>query len=173
MAQRWSDDEEAEGPAPARRRRFRRGVRRAADDAELTWDVDPALFVAPDLPSADVDLDDRSDIDEAIVAFEERYDAEELAAIEAGISASDYGDDEPVTGVSQWRRRSAIGAVLTGMALGLREVFDPEQERSIVIEVDDDGEPLDLPVDLFLDPDSPAGSLCIVHRDAGIRPPSV
>ncbi len=173
MAQPWNDDEEAEGPAPSRPRRPRRGVRREAGDADLTWDVDPTLFAAPGVGPDDVDLGDRSDIDEAIVAFEERYDAEELAAIEAGISASAYGDDEPVTRVSQWRRRSAIGAVLTGMALGLQEVFDPEQERSIVIEVDADGEPLDLPVDLFLDPDSPAGSLCIVHRDTGIRPPSV
>lgn len=101
--------------------------------------------------------------------FEDRYDPEELAVIEAGPSRP---VNEPVTRVSQWRRRSALGAVLTGFALGLQEVFDPEEERSIVIEVDDDGLPTDLPVQMFLDPDSPAGSLCIVHR-TGVKPPMV
>jgi hypothetical protein len=42
-----------------------------------------------------------------------------------------------------------------------------------VIEVDDDGEPLDLPVQMFLDPDSPAGSLCIVHASDNRKPPVV
>lgn len=106
----------------------------------------------------------------AEVAFEDMYDDEELAAIEAGPSRR--RPDEPVTRVSQWRRRSALGAVLTGLALGLQEVFDPEDERSIVIEVDDDGLPTDLPVRVFLDPDSPAGSLCIVRR-TGVKPPVV
>lgn len=102
--------------------------------------------------------------------FEDLYDPDELALIEAGPSRR--RPDEPVTRVSQWRRRSALGAVLTGLALGLQEVFDPEDERSIVIEVDDDGLPADLPVQVFLDPDSPAGSLCIVHR-TGMKPPVV
>lgn len=171
MDHRW--DDEHEGPAePSPRRRLRRGVRRQADDVDLTWDVDPDRFLA-EIAAADAaheDLDDRSDIDEVALPFEDRYDPDELAAIEE-FKAREAA--EPVTGVTGWRKRSAIGAVLTGMALGLREVFEPEDERSIVIEVDADGEPLDLPVDLFLDPDSPAGSLCIVHRDAGVRPPSV
>lgn len=65
-----------------------------------------------------------------------------------------------------------MGAVLTGMALGLQEVFDPEEERQIVIEVDDEGLPGDLPVQVMLDPDSPSGTLCIVHRE-GVKPPVV
>lgn len=101
--------------------------------------------------------------------FEEIYEPEVLAAIEAGPTPR---SDEPVTRVAQWRRRSALGAVMAGFALGLQEVFDPEDERSIVIEVDDDGLPTDLPFDLFLDPDSPAGSLCIVRR-ADVKPPVV
>jgi len=59
-----------------------------------------------------------------------------------------------------------MGMVLTGFALGLQEVLDPEEQRPIVIEVDDEGRPLHLPIELFLDPDSPRGSLCLVHRDA-------
>lgn len=101
-------------------------------------------------------------------AFDELYEPEVLAAIEAGPSTP----REPVTRVSQWRRRSALGAVLTGMALGLQEVFDPEEDRPIVIEVDDDGQTGDLPIQLYLDPDSPSGSLCIVHRTE-LKPPVV
>lgn len=58
-----------------------------------------------------------------------------------------------------------MGAVLTGMALGLQEVLEPKRDAAIVIEVDADGEPHDLPIRLMLDPDDPRGSLCIVRRD--------
>lgn len=169
---RWWDDDEEPPTEPAPRRRLRRGVRRQDAEADLTWEVDPDRFLSEveGEQEARPDFGDRSDIDEVVLPFEDRYDPDELAAIE-DFKAREA--EHPVTGVSGWRKRSAIGAVLTGMALGLREVFEPEDERSIVIEVDADGEPLDLPVDLFLDPDSPAGSLCIVHRDAGVRPPSV
>lgn len=129
----------------------------------LSWDPDPDVFSED--PAAEPDDDPGGD---DVVAFEDRYDPDELAVIEAGPRS-----DQPVTAVSQWRRRSALGAVLTGMALGFQEVFDPEEERSIVIEVDADGEPLDLPIQIFLDPDSPAGSLCIVHVSDNRKPPVV
>jgi hypothetical protein len=158
---RWDPDEEGETP-------LRHGNRRSSDEVELSWDTDPGLFAADPAPADDGDDAEPDPVDE--VAFEERYDPDELAAIEAGPRRR---PDEPVTKVSQWRRRSALGAVLTGMALGLQEVFDPEEERSIVIEVDADGEPLDLPVQMFLDPDSPAGSLCIVHASDNRKPPEV
>ena len=157
---RWWDDDEAERPTG-------RGVPRdAASEIDLSWDSDPELFAVEEPDAADGD-DERVD-DGDVLAFEERYEPDEMAAIERGPRP-----DVPVTKVSQWRRRSALGAVLTGMALGLQEVFDPEEERSIVIEVDADGEPLDLPVQMFLDPDSPAGSLCIVHASDNRKPPVV
>ncbi|MCU1499037.1 MAG: hypothetical protein JWM47_2990 [Acidimicrobiales bacterium] len=67
--------------------------------------------------------------------------------------------------VVKWSRSSAIGAVMTGMALGLQEVLEPKRDVAIVIEVDADGEPHDLPIRLLLDPDDPSGSLCFVRRD--------
>ena len=70
-----------------------------------------------------------------------------------------------------WGRSSLMGAVITGSALGLREVLDPPAQEQIVIEVDADGEPHDLPIRLLLDPDDPAGSLCVVRRDP--PPPQV
>ncbi|CAN5592674.1 hypothetical protein BH24ACT4_BH24ACT4_09660 [soil metagenome] len=120
------------------------------------WDEDDGV-ADPDAAHGDPDL-----------AFEDLYDGAELAAIEAGPRPR---PELPPDRMSQWRRHSALGAVITGLALGYQEVFDPEEERSIVIEVDEEGEPRDLPVELFLDPDSPSGSLCIVHR--GDQPPPV
>jgi hypothetical protein len=105
--------------------------------------------------------------------LDEWYDDDVLAAIDAGpLRSEPPPPPPPVSRLSAWSRRSAIGAVLTGMALGLQEVFDPEEERTIVIEVEDDESLPDLPVQMILDPDSPHGSLCIVHRDR-VPPPVV
>ncbi len=102
----------------------------------------------------------RGDPDTGITAD---YDPEVLAALDAW---------EPVLATPplpsrlvSWRRTSLVGAVMTGWALGLREVLDPKRDEQIVIEVDADGEPHDLPIRLLLDPDDPSGSLCIVRRD--------
>jgi hypothetical protein len=151
---RWDDDDADEADRPTRR-----GIPRDAEsEVELSWDA-----------TLDESVDEVDALDEdAPIPFDERYDPDELVAIERGPRP-----EQPVTKVSQWRRRSALGAVLTGMALGLQEVFDPEEERSIEIEVDADGEPLDLPIQMYLDPDSPAGSLCIVHASDNRRPPVV
>ncbi len=89
----------------------------------------------------------------------------------------DPGDDERLgpplpSRVTQWSRRTALGAVMSGMALGLQEVFEPKEQAPIVVEVDDDGMPHHLPVELFLNPDDPRGSLALVHRSE-MRPPEV
>jgi hypothetical protein len=56
------------------------------------------------------------------------------------------------------RKASGVGAVLTGIALGLQEVFYPEDDDEIVLVVDADGEPdHGHPVILDFDPTS-------VHR---------
>jgi hypothetical protein len=70
-----------------------------------------------------------------------------------------------------WSRSTVMGAVISGFGLGLREVLEPNKDEAIVIEVDADGEPHDLPIKLLLDPDDPSGSLCIVRRDP--KPPMV
>lgn len=50
-----------------------------------------------------------------------------------------------------WRRRSATGALLTGIALGLQQVFEPERkEPNIVLETSGQP-PRDLPVEAELD----------------------
>lgn len=97
--------------------------------------------------------------------FDGAYDAEVLAALDAWEPPVDeLGRPVPSRLVS-WSRSSLLGAVITGSALGLREVLEPRRDEQIVIEVDADGEPHDLPIRLLLDPDDPSGSLCIVRRD--------
>ncbi|MGH9094119.1 MAG: hypothetical protein ACRDXE_03065 [Acidimicrobiales bacterium] len=78
------------------------------------------------------------------------------------------GDEEPHTAlppkVESWRRRSATGAILSGFAFGVREVFEPERkDPSIVMETS--GEPpQDLPVEATLD------ALPARHSVVRIRP---
>lgn len=103
--------------------------------------------------------------------FEDLYDPETLATLDAWERSQPEPEGPLPSRVNRWSRRTAVGMVLSGFALGLREVLDPEEDRPIVIEIDADGEPSHLPVQLFLDPDSAAGSLCLVRRDPLPRPP--
>jgi hypothetical protein len=61
--------------------------------------------------------------------------------------------------VDAWRRRSASGAILTGIALGLKQVLEPRRdEPAIVAQVS--GDPVgDLPVEAHLDGIKPANSV--------------
>jgi hypothetical protein len=65
--------------------------------------------------------------------------------------------------IESWRRRSAMGAILTGFALGLREALEPERdEPGIVAQVS--GEPVgDLPVQAHLDDLSPRESVVTIR----------
>jgi hypothetical protein len=96
--------------------------------------------------------------------FEACYDAETLAALD-GWTPRDGGAVPLPSRLVRWSRASTMGVVAAGFAFGLKEVLDPPRDEQIVIEVDADGEPHDLPVRLFLDPDDPSGSLCIVRHD--------
>ena len=53
--------------------------------------------------------------------------------------------------MESWRRRSAAGAILTGISLGLKQALEPERdEPAIVAQVS--GDPVgDLPVEAHLD----------------------
>src|SRR5438309_10294601 len=67
-----------------------------------------------------------------------------------------FEDDEQHTAlpprVERWRKRSATGALLTGIAMGLKEALDPRvEEPAIVAQVP--GQPVgDKPIDVHLDP---------------------
>ena len=71
----------------------------------------------------------------------------------------------------RWRKRSATGAVLTGVALGLQHALDrPKQEPAIVVESSGEPEDDDAPFVVHLDPDDPARTVVVV-RDRPPAPP--
>ena len=64
----------------------------------------------------------------------------------------EFGEDaDPHTAlptkVEAWRRRSATGAILTGFALGLQQVFEPKRDEPAVIMETSGEPPKDLPVE--------------------------
>ncbi|MBL8778127.1 MAG: hypothetical protein JNK12_19460 [Acidimicrobiales bacterium] len=104
-------------------------------------------------------------------ALEDVYDEETLAALDAGVEPEreDPGtaaDDAPTA--ARWRGSLAGGAVLAGIALGLKEVFDPEPDGGSMIEVvrDTAAEPVD-GVTLYFVPDDPQATVAVVRRPAG------
>ncbi|HEV2368952.1 MAG TPA: hypothetical protein VGR90_03705 [Acidimicrobiales bacterium] len=65
--------------------------------------------------------------------------------------------------VEAWRRRTVTGAMLTGIARGLGQVFDPEKDKpAIVAEMPGAPPPPPGPVEAVIDPDDPAASLLVV-----------
>ncbi|HZT66806.1 MAG TPA: hypothetical protein VFA11_13545 [Acidimicrobiales bacterium] len=78
--------------------------------------------------------------------------------------------------VERWRQRSAAGAVLTGIALGLREALGGPHDQPAIV-MDAPGEPPGppQPVELKLDPDSPAGTVVVLRpwlmRNGGDQSP--
>jgi hypothetical protein len=66
----------------------------------------------------------------------------------------------------RWRKRSATGAVLTGVALGLQHALDrPKQEPAIVVEASGEPEDDDAPFVVHLDPDDPSRTVVVVRED--------
>jgi len=96
--------------------------------------------------------------DEPADEVAEAYDAEFEAAL------ADRSEILPSSGIVKFRRNTAVGAVLNGMALGLRDVFDPAVREEAPIVQDAPGEP-DAPrhVDAHLDPDDPSASSVTVR----------
>ncbi len=73
---------------------------------------------------------------------------------------------------NNWMKRSATGAVMTGIAVGLQQALQlPRQEPAFVIEAS--GEPHDpnRAIDLHFDPDNPADTVAIIRRPVPVDPP--
>ncbi|HEV3280299.1 MAG TPA: hypothetical protein VG032_01725 [Acidimicrobiales bacterium] len=68
---------------------------------------------------------------------------------------------------NEWRKRSATGAVMTGIALGLKEALElPRQRPALVIEAPGEPDDPDHPIDLHFDPDDPTRTVAVVrHRE--------
>ncbi len=80
----------------------------------------------------------------------------------------DAGDDELRTALppalEEWRRRSATGAILTGIAFGLRQALElPREEPAIVVEAPGEPPGPPQPMELHMDPDRPEETWVIVR----------
>jgi hypothetical protein len=68
-------------------------------------------------------------------------------------------------------KRSATGAVMTGIAVGLKEALQPRrQDVAIVMEAPGEPDDPDKPIDLRFDPDSPADTVAIIRRPPASPP---
>ena len=101
---------------------------------------------------------------------------------EAGASipeAGDGGDDaaggvvdeqEPPEGsdplkFSKWMKRSATGAVMTGISIGLREALQTtKKEPAFMIEASGQPDDPDNPIQLHFDPDNPADTVAVIRQ---------
>ncbi len=70
----------------------------------------------------------------------------------------------PTTALSRWRTTTASGAILTGIALGMRDALEYPKERPAIVQPvpSGDGE-IDHPVELYLDPDHPEATLAVIR----------
>ncbi len=91
-------------------------------------------------------------------------------------AADDAGDHETLTGgpdggsssalpskVEAWRKRSASGAVLTGIAFGLQQVFGKEREDPAIIQTTSGDPPQDLPVEAEVEHGRPRRSVVSIR----------
>lgn len=78
------------------------------------------------------------------------------------------GDDEAVPHdplrFSQWMKRSATGAVLSGIALGLQQALERKREvPAYVMEAPGEPEDPDAPITLHFDPDDPTKTVAVIR----------
>lgn len=70
---------------------------------------------------------------------------------------------------NEWRKRSATGVVMSGIALGLREALElPDQRPAIVAEAPGDPTDPDRPIELHFDPDDPAATVAVVRHQGAL-----
>ncbi len=73
--------------------------------------------------------------------------------------AAGGSDSPPVGKMESWRKRSATGAVLTGLALGFQQVFEKEREEPAIIMTTSGDPPRDLPVEAEVEHGRPRRSV--------------
>ena len=90
-----------------------------------------------------------------------------------GTGPGEMGDGKDPLRFSNWMKRSATGAVMTGIAVGLKEALQPQRkEVPFVIESRDDPDDPDKPIDLHFDPDSPEATVAIIRRPVAPSAPA-
>lgn len=90
----------------------------------------------------------------------------DFADVEDPYEMDDFRDpdaNEPVTKLARWRKRSTTGMILTGIGLGLQEVFGPKRDEVAIVR-EAPGENEDEDVVLHFDPDSPENTWMEIRR---------
>jgi hypothetical protein len=88
----------------------------------------------------------------------------------------DPEDDTEPTGpdplrFNHWMKRSATGAVLTGVTLGLQRALEERDRRPpFVVEAPGEPEDDDARIHLQFDPDDPSKTVAVVRADTEARP---
>jgi hypothetical protein len=81
--------------------------------------------------------------------------------------------DLPSRHFDGWRRRSAVGAMATGVALGLRDIFYPTNNQPVLTaEAPGDPPDADREMQVILDPDDPTKSVAIFPAPDAEGPPA-
>lgn len=93
----------------------------------------------------------------------EVYDEATLAVLDAWDGRGRGEPAPPAPDTRRWRRGAATGAVVTGVVLGLRDVFEGEREEAVVREEDVPGPDPDQAVVVHLVPFDPPASVAIVR----------
>jgi hypothetical protein len=112
------------------------------------------------------------DVDEHLDDAGIDADAEDEGEFEHDeFAPDDFADDAPNDGehtalpskVEAWRKRSATGAILTGFALGLQQVFEKEREEPSIIMTTSGKPPRDLPVEAEFEHGRPRQSVVSIR----------
>ncbi|MGH9245211.1 MAG: hypothetical protein ACRD29_13030 [Acidimicrobiales bacterium] len=94
--------------------------------------------------------------------LEDVYDDATVARLRRRVVRA--GADHGETRAAGWRRGATAGAMVTALALGLRDVFAPESDEPVTFEIDLDGaSPPDQPVTVVLVNGAPRASRVVVR----------
>jgi hypothetical protein len=78
-----------------------------------------------------------------------------------GVDEAEFS--EPVTRLARWRRSTASGVILTGVALGLRDALELEKEPPGIVQEVPGGKPDLEAMELYLDFDHPEYTVAVVR----------
>ena len=97
--------------------------------------------------------------------------------VDDGLSGDAYGeapDDDVLHDplrFTRWMKRSATGAVLTGVALGLQQALERRREvPAFVMEAPGEPDDPDAPIHLHFDPDDPTKTVAVIR--SAVPPPA-
>ncbi len=92
------------------------------------------------------------------------------ASASEGSSENELPDTVDPLRFNKWMKRSATGAVMSGIALGLQEALTIKKEQpAFVMEAPGEPEDDEAPIQLKFDPDNPANTVAIIRRPASER----